>query len=87
MEKVIEMKMNHLKKWTVGALSTAMVASSVLFAPAASAAVEPITVDAKAAFVIDNETNKILFNQNGDESLGIASMTKMMSIYLVLEAI
>ena len=87
MEKVIEMKMNHLKKWTVGALSTAMVASSVLFAPAASAAVEPITVDAKAAFVIDNETNKILFNQNGDESLGIASMTKMISIYLVLEAI
>ncbi|AZP04359.1 serine hydrolase [Jeotgalibaca ciconiae] len=81
------MKTNKLKKWTIGALSTGLLASSVFFAPKASAAVEPITVDAKAAFVIDNETNKILLEQNGDESLGIASMTKMLSVYVILEAI
>ncbi|MDE1549131.1 serine hydrolase [Jeotgalibaca caeni] len=81
------MKMNRMKKWTLGVLSSSVLASSFLAAPAALAAVEPINVDAKAAFVIDNETNKILFNQNGDESLGIASMTKMLSVYLILEAI
>ena len=50
------MKMNHLKQWTVGALSTAMVASSVLFAPAASAAVEPITKAKERGMITVDET-------------------------------
>lgn len=74
-------------KWTTGLLSGSLVASIFLAVPEAAAAVEPIEVSSEAAFVIDNETNKILLNQNGDASLYIASMTKMIPLYLVHEAI
>lgn len=73
-------------KWTVRIAASTLLVGTLLPVPAAMAA-EAIAVDAKAAFVIDKETDKVLLNQNGDESLGIASMTKMLSVYLVLEAI
>lgn len=44
-----------------------------------------LTVD--AAILIDADSGKILFEQNADTSLGIASMTKMMTEYLLLDAI
>ncbi|MEG0552578.1 MAG: serine hydrolase [Carnobacterium sp.] len=44
-------------------------------------------IEAKAAFILEPSTGKILMNQNGDEKLGIASMTKMVSEYLIFEAI
>lgn len=81
------MKTNQIKKWTIGVLTSSLLASSFISVSNISAAVEPIIVNAKAAFVIDSETNKILFDQNGNESLGIASMTKMLSVYILLEAI
>ena len=74
-------------KWTTGLLSGSLAASIFLAVPEAAAAVEPIEVSSEAAFVIDNETNKILLNQNGDASLYIASMTKMLPLYLVHEAV
>ena len=40
-----------------------------------------------AAILIDAETGKILYEQNADTSLGIASMTKMMTEYMLLDAI
>lgn len=73
-------------KWTVRIAASALLVSAFMPVPVALAAEAP-AVDAKAAFVIDSETDKVLLNQNGDESLGIASMTKMLSIYLVLEAV
>lgn len=76
-----------MKKWMIRTVSASILASSVFTMPLARAAEEAITVNAKAAFMIDNETNKILVNQNGDEPLGIASMTKMMSVYMILDAI
>lgn len=81
------MKNKLMKKWTIGVLSAALLASPFTAVPKAAAAEEPIKVNAKAAFIIDNETNKILFSQNPDESLGIASMTKMLSAYIILDAI
>ncbi|MEK6190231.1 MAG: D-alanyl-D-alanine carboxypeptidase [Carnobacterium alterfunditum] len=44
-------------------------------------------IDAAAAFVIEPTTGKVLLNQNGDKKLGIASMTKMITEYLLLETI
>lgn len=44
-------------------------------------------IDAKAAIAIDFETGKIFYQQNADEVLGIASMTKIISMYVVLDAI
>ncbi|MGY3779710.1 serine hydrolase [Isobaculum melis] len=52
-----------------------------------AAAENPITINAGAALAVDAESGKILFNQNGDEALGIASMTKMVTEYLVLEEV
>ncbi|WP_346655565.1 D-alanyl-D-alanine carboxypeptidase family protein [Lysinibacillus sphaericus] len=40
-----------------------------------------------AAILIDADSGKILYEQNADTSLGIASMTKMMTEYLLLDAI
>ncbi|SES31563.1 D-alanyl-D-alanine carboxypeptidase family protein [Salisediminibacterium halotolerans] len=39
------------------------------------------------AVLIDAETGRVLYNQNADEPLPPASMTKMMSEYIILEAV
>lgn len=46
-----------------------------------------IDIDAKAAILVNAETGEVLFEKNSDESLPIASMSKMMSALLILEAI
>lgn len=46
-----------------------------------------IDLKAESAILVDAETGKILYSKNPDEALPPASMTKMMSEYLVLEAI
>ena len=60
--------------------------SMIIQMPQASAETDlGLTVD--AAILIDADTGKILYEQNADTSLGIASMTKMMTEYLLLDAI
>jgi D-alanyl-D-alanine carboxypeptidase (penicillin-binding protein 5/6) len=44
-------------------------------------------VDAKAIILIDAETGKVLYEENITESLPIASLSKMMTQYLVLNSI
>ena len=46
-----------------------------------------INVNADAAILVEASTGKIIFEKNSDAALGIASMTKMMTEYLLLEAI
>ena len=53
----------------------------------AQALTDDFSVDAKAAFAIDYDTGKILYSQNSDEILGIASMTKLLSAYVVYEEV
>ncbi|KAF1295834.1 D-alanyl-D-alanine carboxypeptidase [Enterococcus sp. JM4C] len=48
---------------------------------------ETFSVRAAAAFSVDVETGKILYNQEGDTPMGIASVTKIISLYLVLNEI
>ncbi|WP_200894598.1 serine hydrolase [Bacillus alveayuensis] len=48
---------------------------------------DPLGINASAAIAIEASTGKILYGKNIDETLGIASMTKMMTEYLLLEAI
>nr|WP_225354171.1 D-alanyl-D-alanine carboxypeptidase family protein [Lacticaseibacillus saniviri] len=69
-----------------GVLSVVMITS----APAAvsQAATAPtISVDAKAALAVDAKSGQILYANQADTVLPIASMTKMIGIYLVLDAI
>ncbi len=46
-----------------------------------------LNLEVGAAILIDAETGKVLYEYNADELLGVASMSKMMTEYLVLEAI
>lgn len=48
---------------------------------------DPLYGEAKAAIVLEVESGKILFEQNAKEALPIASMSKLMTQYIVLEAI
>jgi D-alanyl-D-alanine carboxypeptidase (penicillin-binding protein 5/6) len=51
----------------------------------ASKADEIFETDAKAAFLLDLETDQILFEKNADLSIPPASMSKLMTAYMVLE--
>ncbi|NNV08025.1 D-alanyl-D-alanine carboxypeptidase family protein [Geobacillus sp. C56-T2] len=47
----------------------------------------PLDIRADAAILVDAQTGRILYEKNIDTVLGIASMTKMMTEYLLLDAI
>ena len=44
-----------------------------------------INVTAKSALVMDKKTSKVLFSKNKTEVLPIASLTKLMSVYVLLD--
>lgn len=48
---------------------------------------ETLSLDVKAAILVEAETGKVLYAHNAQQPLPPASMTKMMTEYLVLEAI
>ncbi|MBO0430557.1 serine hydrolase [Enterococcus sp. DIV0660C] len=48
---------------------------------------DTFSVGAKAAFAIDAETGKILYNQDGDTPMGIASVTKIIGLYIILDQV
>ncbi len=50
-------------------------------------AANQMTVDAKSAVLIDAESGKVLFAQNENDELPPASVTKVMTMLLVLEAV
>nr|WP_295975135.1 serine hydrolase [uncultured Bacillus sp.] len=52
-----------------------------------ASAEDVLNINASAAILVDAETGKVLYSKNPDQVLGIASMTKMMTEYLLLEAI
>ncbi|MCJ7842945.1 D-alanyl-D-alanine carboxypeptidase [Lederbergia sp. NSJ-179] len=55
--------------------------------PGQAFADDQLDIHADAAIMIEPTTGKILYAKNADEPLGIASMTKMMTEYLLFEAI
>ncbi len=57
------------------------------FIPRISQAVEFKHVNARSAILYDMSTGKVLFEQNADELIPPASLTKILSLYLTFEAI
>lgn len=57
------------------------------FSMEAEAAEGQLGIDAEAAMLIDADTGRVLYEKNSDVVLGVASMSKMMTEYMVLEAI
>ncbi|WP_175615092.1 D-alanyl-D-alanine carboxypeptidase family protein [Piscibacillus halophilus] len=76
-------KYHTLKLWTIIAI---FAFCSLYIAPLASQA-SSFDVEAESAILVDFETGEVLFAKEADISLPPASMTKMMTEYLVLEAI
>ncbi|MBC7764965.1 MAG: D-alanyl-D-alanine carboxypeptidase [Hyphomonadaceae bacterium] len=76
-----------MKKFVVCMLIICFMASSMVFVSAAPAQPAPMTITAKSAILMDAGTGKVLFEQNPDERLPIASVTKIMTMLLVMEAL
>ena len=47
----------------------------------------PFDVNARSAVLIDAETGTVMYNKNGDEALPPASVTKVMTLLLIMEAL
>ncbi len=80
------MKKHVFQKVVAGAMAMFMFVG--LFAGAKQAnAQASLNVNADGAILVDGETGKVLYEKNADSPLGIASMTKMMTEYLLLDAV
>ncbi len=63
-------------------LSGLLVGAALLLGPAAANAIETL---AKQALIVDYETGSVLYDKNADEPVHPASMTKLMTLYLLFD--
>lgn len=82
----VVLKRNNRAKWARMSLLFTLILALVTV-PYQKAEANTINVDASAAIMINGDTGQILYEDNIDEQLAIASMTKMMTEYLLFEAI
>ena len=66
---------------------TALLALSLLVLPAAAAETPAVTISAPSAILMEKETGTILFEQDAHTQYEPASVTKIMTLLLVMEAI
>lgn len=64
-----------------------MLISMLVSTPATTNAETDLGLTVGAAILIDADSGKILYEQNAETALGIASMSKMMTEYILLDAI
>jgi len=78
------------KKFMISLVAAVTLASTGLGIMATGVTAQAATtpkISAKAAIAVDASTGQILYNKHSDKPMAIASMTKMLSTYLVLKAI
>ena len=63
-------------------LAGLLIGAALLFGPAGANAIETV---AKQALVVDYETGSVLYDKNADESVQPASMTKLMTLYILFD--
>lgn len=84
-------KLQHLFLCLVLALGFVSISSALVaqqsVAAAASVAVPETTIAAKAGIAVDADSGQILAEKDSQKVLPIASMSKLLSIYLVLKAV
>lgn len=76
-----------IKKKLVFLIASIVVTIPLVVQPLSTQAADNLDLNADSAILVDAETGKVLYAKNPDEALPPASMTKMMTEYLVLEAI
>nr|WP_087945491.1 serine hydrolase [Paenisporosarcina sp. TG20] len=87
MAGVLEVKSVWNKALVRWLLLPILMVSMVVTQPVSTDAEESLNLLVDSAILIDADTGKILYEQNADTAVGIASMTKMMTEYLLFEAI
>ena len=75
-----------IKKQVSVIVSAAVILSAALMNVTADEAL-PFDVNAKSAILMEARTGEVLYNKNGDEALPPASVTKVMTLLLVMEAV
>lgn len=75
----------EMRKWVALLLMPLLLLTTIGTVPASAESALGIHVD--GAILIDADSGKILYEENADTPLGIASMTKMMTEYILFEAI
>lgn len=80
-------KQRFLSIFLIVVVLTGLLSSAALAAPEDENTFEDLTVDAKAALLVDADTGQVLLEQNIHEQLPPASITKCMTTLLVLKAI
>jgi D-alanyl-D-alanine carboxypeptidase (penicillin-binding protein 5/6) len=84
----VNLMRKFLKKRLAYLIITMAIAVNLVPAAAmASPVPDAFDIKAQSAMLIDADTGRILYQKNPDEALAPASMTKMMTEYLVLDAI
>ena len=71
----------------LGAAALTAIVAGLLSISFTASALDPGELDAKSAVLMEAETGKVLYELNPDESLPPASVTKVMTLLLVMEAI
>lgn len=87
--KEVDIRLKHLMKKIHGLVLTSLMIGQ-LFLPLTVSAKESapqFDIAAKAAIAVDAKTGKIFYEKNADTPLPIASMTKLITLYLILEAV
>ncbi|UJL46420.1 D-alanyl-D-alanine carboxypeptidase [Virgibacillus sp. NKC19-16] len=79
--------MKQIKKNLLFLVASFVLITSVIVQPISAQAADTLDLDAESAILVDAETGKVLYAKDPDVALPPASMTKMMTEYLVLEAI
>ena len=74
-----------IKKTRLVLLLASLILCLASFLPAVAVQAEDtFKVNAKAAFAVDAQSGKILYDQDGEKTMGIASITKIIGHYIVL---
>ena len=60
---------------------------AILLTPGAAFAATAPTISAQGAIVMDYDTGQVLYEKNADTPRSAASMTKVMTAYIILDAI
>lgn len=81
------MKTTRKTSWLSLMMIPILLISLFVAKPVSTSAETDLGLLVDAAILIDADTGKILYEKNADTSLGIASMSKMMTEYILLDAI
>jgi len=76
------------KRWLRRGVLLSLLAVLLGGGPATSAAAKTVTkVQARAAYVMDAQSGQVLYQQNADNRYPIASLSKLLTVYLTVKAI